>query len=438
MKIGREALYAEVWAEPMTTVAKRYAVSSNYLARICERLNIPRPSRGYWQQVAVGITVERDPLPDPEPGDEIEWARDGSRAARAPMTVKASRAWKKGERPDKHPLLVGARAHFDHARESRDSQYVRPYKKNLVDVLVSKDMLDRALKVASDLFLEMEDRGRRVILAPSGAGCSHRAPELRENGTGDEGYELRSSRWSPATPTVALVNEVTFGLTVFELAEEAEVEYENGRYVRVLPAPPSKPTRRRTVAPSFQRWATKRWLPSGRLAVHAYAARRNVDWSRYWREKQPGELEAQLQTILRSLERAVPEIVELVEAEDHRAEEERRKWKAQQEEWERQRVEAAKKHEEQRRREEELQREKDFEVLITRWRLSRDVRAYLADVRSVIGDNRVRVTPDGDLDRHLKWVDTYATKIDPLHRLRVEVAEMNAKHEAAGDPQRAR
>lgn len=30
----------------MTTVAQRYGVSANYLARICERLVVPRPGRG--------------------------------------------------------------------------------------------------------------------------------------------------------------------------------------------------------------------------------------------------------------------------------------------------------------------------------------------------------------------------------------------------------
>jgi hypothetical protein len=39
MAVSREALFEEVWAEPMLTVAARYGVSSNFLARVCERLN---------------------------------------------------------------------------------------------------------------------------------------------------------------------------------------------------------------------------------------------------------------------------------------------------------------------------------------------------------------------------------------------------------------
>jgi hypothetical protein len=54
MPVTREKLYEEVWAEPMTTVAKRYGVSGGFLAGVCERLGIPRPVRGHWQQLAVG------------------------------------------------------------------------------------------------------------------------------------------------------------------------------------------------------------------------------------------------------------------------------------------------------------------------------------------------------------------------------------------------
>ena len=54
MSVTRETLYNEVWAEPMTTVAARYTVSSSFLARVCERLGVPRPPRGYWAQLQVG------------------------------------------------------------------------------------------------------------------------------------------------------------------------------------------------------------------------------------------------------------------------------------------------------------------------------------------------------------------------------------------------
>jgi hypothetical protein len=67
MSVSREKLYEEVWLEPMTTVAQRYDVSSSFLARVCEHMGVPRPSRGYWAQRAAGIEVEHEELPPTDP-----------------------------------------------------------------------------------------------------------------------------------------------------------------------------------------------------------------------------------------------------------------------------------------------------------------------------------------------------------------------------------
>ena len=75
MNVSRKALYDEIWAEPMLAVAKRYGVSSNYLARVCERMNVPRPHRGYWQKLRAGARKEPPPLPEAIAGDELEWSR---------------------------------------------------------------------------------------------------------------------------------------------------------------------------------------------------------------------------------------------------------------------------------------------------------------------------------------------------------------------------
>jgi integrase len=55
----RATLYREVWIDPATTVAARYAVSSTFLKRICARLLIPTPPRGYWAQ----SPAAREPRP---------------------------------------------------------------------------------------------------------------------------------------------------------------------------------------------------------------------------------------------------------------------------------------------------------------------------------------------------------------------------------------
>jgi hypothetical protein len=46
--VSREALYEEVWRDPMTIVAPRYGLSDVGLMKICKKLRIPVPGRGYW------------------------------------------------------------------------------------------------------------------------------------------------------------------------------------------------------------------------------------------------------------------------------------------------------------------------------------------------------------------------------------------------------
>ena len=59
----------------MTTVAARYDVSSNYLARVRQHLNVPYPHRGYCAKQQFGKASKRPPLPGARPGEVLEWAK---------------------------------------------------------------------------------------------------------------------------------------------------------------------------------------------------------------------------------------------------------------------------------------------------------------------------------------------------------------------------
>lgn len=61
--LTREHLYDEVWSEPMATVAGKYGLSDVGLAKICRRLDVPVPWRGYWRKKEVGQKVKRPALP---------------------------------------------------------------------------------------------------------------------------------------------------------------------------------------------------------------------------------------------------------------------------------------------------------------------------------------------------------------------------------------
>jgi hypothetical protein len=316
----------------------------------------------------------------------------------------------------------GARAHFDNARESRDEQYVRPHKRNLVDVFVSKEFLDDALKFANELFLALEERGHRVIIAPAGTRYHHVPAEVCQGRDERYGYHGTPGRWKPARPTVLLIGDVTIGLTIFEVSEEVELRYDSRshKYVRVDAARDEVVRKlRRAVPPAYHDWTTKRWLATGRIGLHAYAVERGIEWRHHWRESKPGELSMKLDGIVRELKRAVPTINELVAQHEREAEEHRRRWEVQRREFERREAERQ-------RAELDARREKEIVDVISNWRMARDVRAYVAEVRAVVKDAGLNLVPDGDGEKELTWALAYADQIDPLMSWRNDIAQVKA------------
>lgn len=59
----RAKLYEEVWAEAVTTVAKRYGISDVALRKTCRQLAVPLPPLGYWAKIAAGKKPPTPPLP---------------------------------------------------------------------------------------------------------------------------------------------------------------------------------------------------------------------------------------------------------------------------------------------------------------------------------------------------------------------------------------
>jgi hypothetical protein len=60
-RYDREKIYEEIWSEPIQHVAKRYNLSDVGLAKVCRKLNIPRPWRGYWAIKAAGKRLPSRP-----------------------------------------------------------------------------------------------------------------------------------------------------------------------------------------------------------------------------------------------------------------------------------------------------------------------------------------------------------------------------------------
>ena len=73
-RLTRQQLYELVWSRSLVELAKEFGISANGLAKICDRLLIPHPPRGYWSGGDHTRTTERPgllPLPDGYEADVV-------------------------------------------------------------------------------------------------------------------------------------------------------------------------------------------------------------------------------------------------------------------------------------------------------------------------------------------------------------------------------
>ena len=358
----------------MLKVAARFDVSSSYMARICTQLNVPRPERGYWAKLAVGKAPNQPKLPDPRPGELLEWTRDGTppkssqvlpippeKFHRKPRKALASRT-------DQHLLVVGAKPFFESGRLSYSTEYLKPAKRLLVDLAVTKTGLDKALSFANTLFLTLENCDYRVTIAPHTERFHRAEVDERESSGRTRNF---SELWSPQRCTVVYIGTVAIGLTIIEMSEEVEARYVNGKYIRINED--SQKRRSRTILDYG--WTSKHEFPTGRLCLQAYSPYPRAKWTRQWREIKNTDLSNQIPAIIRELEKATQEIAQLVEEGERQAEEERKQWEIQQEIW---------RHEKEVRQAAENLAESKTELheIIDAWAAAKRIEAFFADAES--------------------------------------------------------
>lgn len=94
-RITRQELYELVWSQPLNRLAQDLGISGNALAKICDRMLVPHPSRGYWSSQG-GSRRECRPTLPPAPEDcgediQISSRRAASRRGLSRMSLEARR-----------------------------------------------------------------------------------------------------------------------------------------------------------------------------------------------------------------------------------------------------------------------------------------------------------------------------------------------------------
>jgi hypothetical protein len=67
-RVTRDELYALVWGKPMSRLAEEFGITGNGLAKVCDRLDVPYPPRGYWAKKEAGKPTVTFKLPPRKPG----------------------------------------------------------------------------------------------------------------------------------------------------------------------------------------------------------------------------------------------------------------------------------------------------------------------------------------------------------------------------------
>ena len=193
--VDRETLYREVWTSPVTDVAPRYGLSDVGLVKICHKLAIPVPSRGYWAKVRAGRLMKIPPLPVQKenaredtglrPLDEeqiatralVKSAVDTVRESRRKVSTSPDNPLSETVR-EAHPLLQATAARLRRNGGWDEETRIRCAPKEVLDLAVTGESLERAIELMTTLLDALQPLGFDVRVNKS-AGKT----ELIQNGT---------------------------------------------------------------------------------------------------------------------------------------------------------------------------------------------------------------------------------------------------------------
>ena len=167
--LSREVLYTLVWTTPISRLARDFGISDRGLSKICDRLEVPVPPRGYWARKEAGqavvqyrllkaspgtpLSVDIAPTPPPEVPTPVPKPADNSRADLKDGQLAVP------ERLNKpHPIIAGWIE-----RRAKDREELRRWGNTGRSTLPDFSELERRRhRILSTLFKALEAHGHAV------------------------------------------------------------------------------------------------------------------------------------------------------------------------------------------------------------------------------------------------------------------------------------
>jgi hypothetical protein len=378
VKLSREQLYEEVWKTPMHRLCAKYGLSDVGLAKVCRRMDIPRPPRGYWRRLSTGAKTRKPSLPPPGDFTQLEVTLNGR--DKIPEKIVVNRETKIPARSplvdealnDPHPLVALTRDRFENASEDSSGVLITKAKR-VLGLRVSRPQLDRCLRLMDTLFKSWEAEGLSIEILSEGDGTQHGTflrsgnerlqiaiqERVEEYDPGPTDEEKLHPKWEWKKRTAS---RATSELTLF-LDGEHVTSYT--RFYRRFKDSPS--------------------LPLESKAQQIWQA--GVD---YFEKRKMHEIEQAKRRAAAEEERLQREL----------------EWAREQAEWKRE-------EEREKKRQEEQRKIKELAEAASQWSRSEQVRNFIPRCAASMKDARV---PEAKIASWVAWAHAAADQIDPLKR----------------------
>ncbi len=173
--ITREQLYKAIWSKPTTAVAKEFGISDVAVAKICKKLNVPKPKLGYWAKKQHGKRVRQTALLPLKPGIPKTYTIRPSALEELPDQVQHILDQRREFENDElnqitvRDTLRNAHPLVSQTMQKLKSAYAGEYNRlslgrNRLDIWVGKDTARRSLRIMDALIKALEKRGYSVTL----------------------------------------------------------------------------------------------------------------------------------------------------------------------------------------------------------------------------------------------------------------------------------
>lgn len=377
--ITREELYEAVWTESVQSLAKALGISDVGLAKICKKLNVPRPGRGYWAKAPAARKVLKKLLP-PLSADQAESYRvslDATQGGSAWSREALQHLAEEGVRiptisPEVgstgvHPLIETYRGMIERVGTKVKELMAE---KACLAVIVSPGQLDRSMDLLQRIFTGFEEQGYHPEVLP---------PDPR--GQSQYGYSQ-----SKPSQTGVRIKGVFVAFQLMEAIETLEVP---------APVQPARTTRTNVYVPPPR--PTYEQVGTGRLTLEIldpapYGMRKR------WQDSGTKTIEKSLDSFFR----AVMAIAE----HQHEKEQERERQRKDEEEAKRRKQEA-----EARRAELEARRH-DLESRMLDLQEAEAIRHFMQRVREDAQRRGVVLEADEEIGEWVAWVEGLAEALE--------------------------